>query len=166
MMTDVSRFLVPPGGGEVIWDGPIGTTAKVAAAAAGGRISICEMPVAPGYMVPPHTHGETDEYSFVLEGTIGARIGDEELHAPPGSWIIKPRGIMHTFWNAGPEQATILEILVPGQFEEFFRRSTALAREGTLTDDGLEALGAEYSTLVAMDWVPDLTARYGLEVDI
>jgi mannose-6-phosphate isomerase-like protein (cupin superfamily) len=165
-MPDVSRFLVPPGAGEVIWEGPIGTTVKVAAAAVGGLISICEMPVAPGYMVPPHTHGDTDEYSYVLEGTIGARIGDDELSAGPGSWILKPRGIMHTFWNAGPEQATILEILVPGRFEGFFRRSSALARDGVLTDDALASLAAEYATAVSMDWVPDLTARYGLEVDI
>jgi quercetin dioxygenase-like cupin family protein len=165
-MAGDSRLFVPPDAGEAIWDGPIGTVVKVASAATHGRISICEMPVAPGYMVPPHTHEETDEFSYVLKGTIGARIGNDELHAPPGSWILKPRGIMHTFWNAGPGHARILEILVPGRFEEFFRRSSALARDGGLTDDALADLAAEYATPVSMEWVEELAARYDLQVDI
>ena len=68
-------------------------------------------------MVPPHTHRDTDEWSYVLEGRIGARIGDQDLSAEPGSWILKPRGVMHTFWNAGPEPARIIELLTPGRFE-------------------------------------------------
>lgn len=161
-----TRFLVPPTGGEIIWDGPIGTTVKVPAAATAGLLSICEMPVAAGYMVPPHTHHDTDEWSYVLEGTIGARIGDDEFSAEPGSWILKPRGVMHTFWNAGPAPARIIELLTPGLFEQFFRRMTALASTGELTDEGMDALAVEYGTTVAMDWVEDLATRYGLEVTI
>jgi hypothetical protein len=73
---------------------------------------------------------------------------------------------MHTFWNAGPGHARILEILVPGRFEEFFRRSSALARDGGLTDDALADLAAEYATPVSMEWVEELAARYDLQVDI
>jgi hypothetical protein len=124
------------------------------------------MPVAPGYMVPPHTHWDTDEWSYVLEGEVGARIGDEELSAGPGSWILKPRGIMHTFWNRGPLPARIVELLTPGRFEEFFRRSSSLAELGELTDERLTALAAEYGTTVGTDWVEDLAARCGLEVTI
>ena len=161
-----TRFLVPPGGGETIWDGPIGTTVKVSTEATGGALSICEMPVAAGFMVPPHTHHDTDEWSYVLEGHIGARVGDDEFTAAPGSWILKPRGLMHTFWNAGPAPARILELLTPGRFEHFFRRTVDLASRDELTDDVMDALATEYGTTVSMDWVEDLAARYGLEVTI
>jgi mannose-6-phosphate isomerase-like protein (cupin superfamily) len=161
-----SMLVVPPGSGERIWDGPIGTIVKVPSARTGGLLSVCEMPVAPGFMVPPHVHHETDEWSYVLEGTIGARIGDEELSAGPGTWILKPRGRMHTFWNAGPTPARIIELLTPGRFEHFFRDSVALAASGELTDERLEALGAEHATEVSMEWVDELMARYGLQVTI
>lgn len=161
-----TRFLVPPDSGDVIWDGPIGTTVKVSTELTGGALSICEMPVAAGYMVPPHTHHDTDEWSYVLEGRIGARIGDDEFTAEPGSWILKPRGLMHTFWNAGPEAARIIEILTPGLFEHFFRRMTDLASRDELTDEIMGGLAIEYGTTVSMDWVADLSARYGLEVTI
>jgi mannose-6-phosphate isomerase-like protein (cupin superfamily) len=159
-------YLVLPGGAEEIWDGPIGTSVIVPSAATDGRLSVCEMPVAPGFMVPPHTHHDTDEYSYVVSGRVGARVGDAEFTAEPGSWILKPRGVMHTFWNAGPEAAHLIELVVPGRFEEFFRRSTDLARRGELTDEGMEALGLEYGTTVSMDWVEDLARRYGLQITI
>jgi mannose-6-phosphate isomerase-like protein (cupin superfamily) len=161
-----SPYLVAPDGGERIWEGPIGTTVVIPERATGGLLSVCEMPVAAGYMVPPHTHHDTDEWSLVLEGRIGARIGDEELEAAPGTWILKPRGIMHTFWNLGPAPARIIELLTPGRFEHFFRRSTEIAARGELTDERLEALGAEYGTSVSMDWAEDLQSRYGLEITI
>ena len=73
---------------------------------------------------------------------------------------------MHTFWNAGPAPARIIELLTPGLFEQFFRRMTALASKGELTDEGMGELAVEFGTTVSMDWVEDLMARYGLEVAI
>ncbi len=161
-----SRFLIPPDGGEVIWSGPIGTTVKASTEFTGGGLSICEMPVAAGYMVPPHIHHDTDEWSYVLEGRVGARVGNDEFTAEPGSWILKPRGLMHTFWNAGPEPARIIELLTPGRFEQFFRRTAQLAVRDELSDDIMESLAAEYGTEVSMDWVEELSAKYGLQVTI
>jgi quercetin dioxygenase-like cupin family protein len=92
-----SDLVVPPDGGERIWDGPIDTVVKVPESMTGGHLSITSMAVSPGYMVPPHTHADTDEWSYVVRGRIGARIGDEEIAADAGSWILKPRGRMHTF---------------------------------------------------------------------
>lgn len=165
-VVEQTRFLVPSGIGDTIWDGPIGTCVKVSTEATGGALSICEMPVAAGYMVPPHTHHDTDEWSYVLEGRVGARVGDDEFTAEPGSWILKPRGLMHTFWNVGPESARIIELLTPGRFEHFFRRMSALAARDELTDDVMGELATEYGTTVSMDWVEDLAGRYGLEVTI
>ncbi|MEO7397409.1 MAG: cupin domain-containing protein [Ilumatobacteraceae bacterium] len=161
-----TRFMVGPADGDAIYDGPIGTTIKVAGSATGGVLSICEMPIAAGYMVPPHTHRDFDEWSVVLEGRVGARVGDDEFIAVAGSYILKPRGIQHTFWNPGPEPARIIELITPAGFEEFFRRVTKLANADELTDELMESMAAEYGTTVSMDWVDDLVDRYGLTVTV
>jgi mannose-6-phosphate isomerase-like protein (cupin superfamily) len=161
-----TRHLVLPGGGERIWDGPIDTTVIVPTEATHGALSITEMAVTPGYMVPPHVHHATDEWSYVLFGRIGARIGDDEFTAEPGSWILKPRGILHTFWNAGPAPARIIELLTPGAFEHMFRGMADLAARNELTDERLDALAQEHQTDIDMSWVDDLSARYGLEVTL
>jgi len=43
----------------------------------GGRLSITGMTLDPHRLVPPHVHADEDEYSYVVAGTIGARVGDE-----------------------------------------------------------------------------------------
>lgn len=161
---DRSRFLVTADAGAVVFDGPIGTTIKVRGDATNGVLSICEMPVAAGYMVPPHTHRDFDEWSYVLEGQIGARVGDDEFSAGAGEYILKPRGLMHTFWNAGPNPARLIELITPAGFETFFEDIGRLAAAGELTDELMGSMAEAYGTTVSMDWVEDLASRYGLEV--
>ena len=69
---------------------------------------------------PLHRHAREDEYSYVLEGSMGALLGDEELVAGPGDLVFKPRNQWHTFWNAGDAPARILEIISPAGFEKYF----------------------------------------------
>ena len=70
---------------------------------------------------PLHRHTREDEYSFVLEGRMGALLGDEVVEAGPGDLVFKPRNEWHTFWNAGDEPCRILEIIAPAGFEHFFK---------------------------------------------
>jgi mannose-6-phosphate isomerase-like protein (cupin superfamily) len=42
-----------------------------------------------------------DEYSYVLEGRMGAQLGADIVLADVGDLVFKPRGPWHTFWNAG-----------------------------------------------------------------
>src|SRR3712207_3250823 len=58
---------------------------------------------------PLHTHSNEHEASYVLEGEIGAQIGEEVLRAGPGTLVMKPKGIPHTFWNPGEVPAKLLE---------------------------------------------------------
>jgi quercetin dioxygenase-like cupin family protein len=111
------------GGADVIF--------KIDAETTGGAFSICETTAEPGRLIPPHLHETEDEFSYVIEGTIGVLIGDDEYIATAGSWVIKPRGIPHTYWNPGPEPARLIEIISPPGFEGFFRDlSRILATEG------------------------------------
>ena len=69
---------------------------------------------------PLHRHTREDEYSFVLQGRMGALLGDDVVEAGPGDLVHKPRDQWHTFWNAGDEPCRILEIISPAGFEGFF----------------------------------------------
>ena len=51
---------------------------KVSGADTGGVFAVVEHPIEPGRLVLPHVHLHEDEYSYVLEGTIGARVGNRE----------------------------------------------------------------------------------------
>ncbi len=48
--------------------GGLGVVFRLMGQATGGALSVVEHPIAPGTLVPPHTHSREDEYSYVLEG--------------------------------------------------------------------------------------------------
>jgi mannose-6-phosphate isomerase-like protein (cupin superfamily) len=94
----------------------------------GGGFSLVEHPIPPRTLAAPlHLHTREDEYSFVIEGRMGALLGNDVIVAETGELAFKPRGQWHTFWNAGDEPCRILEIISPGGFEHFFKELGALA---------------------------------------
>jgi hypothetical protein len=110
-----------------------------------------------------HTHRTEDEYSYVLEGTIGVEIGGETLEASAGDLVEKPRGIPHAFWNPADEPARLLELIVPGGFERYFTELDAiLARSGPPDLEALAELAARYDLEVDPGSIPRLAAAHGL----
>jgi quercetin dioxygenase-like cupin family protein len=162
--TGGERMVVEPGEGRITVDGPVGVVEKVHGRRTNGVISIVEHPIAPGVLVPPHTHADFDEWSYVLEGRVGARIGEQEFTAEPGSYILKPRRIIHAFWNAGPAPAGLIEIITPAGFENFFADVGDMLRTGGIDPDRMTALRARHGTTTDMTWVPELEARYDIKV--
>ncbi|MGZ4279049.1 MAG: cupin domain-containing protein, partial [Solirubrobacteraceae bacterium] len=79
---------------------------------------------------PLHRHLREDEYSFVLEGRVGALLGDEVVIAGPGDLFFKPRNQWHTFWNAGDEPARILGDHRPVGLRAVLRRARRPRRRG------------------------------------
>jgi quercetin dioxygenase-like cupin family protein len=94
---------------------------KVTAEASGGSLKIEEWGLPPGEMIPPHTHAREDECSFVLEGEMKCYVDGEVVLAQKGSYVIKPRGVPHAFYNSGAKTVRVMEILTPGDsFEGYF----------------------------------------------
>jgi mannose-6-phosphate isomerase-like protein (cupin superfamily) len=60
-----------------------------------------------------HVHHEDDEAWYVLEGTLGFRRGDELIDAPAGSAVLVPRGVAHSYWNAGSKPARYVLVMTP-----------------------------------------------------
>jgi mannose-6-phosphate isomerase-like protein (cupin superfamily) len=129
------------------------------------RFSLVEHPMSPRALAAPlHLHTREDEYSFVLEGRMGALLGDDVVEAGPGDLVFKPRNQWHTFWNAGDEPCRILEIISPAGFERFFRELDAMG--GALNADPatLAELNARYGLEMQPETVPDLLERFGLQI--
>ena len=120
--------------------GSIGVRWMIDGAEADQRFSLVEHAMSPRALAAPlHLHTREDEYSYVLQGRMGALLGDDVVEAGPGDLVHKPRNQWHTFWNAGDEPTRILEIISPASFEQFFRELDALG--GAINADP-EALAA------------------------
>jgi quercetin dioxygenase-like cupin family protein len=161
------KIVVEADEGASVSLGGVGVVFKVPGEMTGGVVSIVEHPLDPGRLIPPHIHHKEDELSYVLSGEIGVRIGDTDYTAGPGSYVFKPRGIPHTFWNAGPEPAYLIELLLPSGFENFFAALGELA--ATCPPEEFPARRAELAEqydhyFVHDEWVPELEAKHGLKV--
>jgi quercetin dioxygenase-like cupin family protein len=126
----------------------------------GGGFSLVEHPVPPRSLCAPfHRHDGVDEYSFVLEGRMGALLGDEVIYADAGELAFKPRDQWHTFWNAGDEPCRVLEVISPAGFEHFFREFDEQTKNGTFDP---EALSVKYGIEFDMESVPRICSEHGL----
>ncbi len=162
MATTLAR-IVGPKDGKLGKLGGIGVRFMIHGAESGGGFALVEHPMEPRALAAPmHRHSREDEYSFVLEGRVGADLGGEIVYGEVGDLIFKPRGQWHTFWNAGDAPARILEIISPAGFEKFFDTVTELAGRGELDPAKLVALAAEYGTEVDLTSVPGLVAAHEL----
>jgi mannose-6-phosphate isomerase-like protein (cupin superfamily) len=158
------RLVVAAGEGEIVLRGGFGVIGKVSGAETGGNFSVVEHPLEPGILgAPPHTHANEDETSFVIEGEIGVLIGEEEFLAGPGTYVLKPRGVPHAFWNTGPEPARILEIISPAGFERYFEELAEVLSAGGPPDLGrISEIASSYGLTFHMEGVLNLLERHGL----
>ena len=149
--------LVGPADGKFIDLVGLGVRFMVWGEESGGGFALVEHPISPRHLCAPlHRHSREDEYSYVLEGRMGAQLGEAVLYAEPGDLAFKPRDQWHTFWNAGDTICRVLEIISPAGFEHFFDERGDGRRSR-------EELGADYGVEFDVDSVPRLCAEHGLE---
>ena len=142
---------------------PEGVTDRfmVGANESGGGFALVEHGLAPRALAAPlHRHSREDEYSYVLEGRLGALLGDEEVFGEPGDLVFKPRGQWHTFWNAGDVPARILEIISPGGLEELFRQIDTL--EGEPDPAQMAEMAGRYGCELDFEATMPIVERHGL----
>jgi mannose-6-phosphate isomerase-like protein (cupin superfamily) len=145
--------------------GSIGVRFLIDGSEADRRLSLVDHSMSPRALAAPlHRHTREDEYSFVLEGRMGALLGDEVVEAGPGDLVHKPRNQWHTFWNAGDEPCRILEIISPSGFEHFFQELSDGGGALEMDPAELEALNARYGLEMQPESVPGLLERFGLVI--
>ena len=147
-------------------EGLLGATLLLASERANGEFALVEHSLAPRALgAPVHTHRNEDEYSLVVEGTIGVEIDGDVLEATAESVVLKPRGVPHAFWNPTDRPARLLELIVPGGFETYFTElGEILGRPGPPDFDALGSLAARYDLELDPGSIPRLAAEHGLDV--
>ena len=158
-------MVVGPDDGKRGFLGSIGVRFLIDGSDAGERFSLVEHPMSPRALAAPlHLHTREDEYSFVLEGRMGALLGDDVTEAGPGDLVFKPRNQWHTFWNAGDEPCRILEIISPAGFERFFEELVDLGGAGAADPEAFAQLRERYGLEMQPATVPELLARFRLRM--
>jgi mannose-6-phosphate isomerase-like protein (cupin superfamily) len=165
MQTAAGVKIVGPADAQEGFLGSIGVRFMIDGAEAGERFSLVEHPMSPRALAAPlHLHTREDEYSYVLQGRMGALLGDDVVEAGPGDLVHKPRNQWHTFWNAGDEPCRILEIISPAGFEHFFRELSDLGGAMAADPDEFARLRGRYGLDMQPESVPELVQRFGLRV--
>ena len=148
-----------PEDGDFFDFGGLGVHWKIEGAASRQRFAVVHHPIAPHALAAPlHFHHNEDEYSFVLKGKLGALLGDDVVIAETGSWVFKPRGQWHTFWNPGDAPCEIIEIISPAGFENYFRE----VADAWGDVEKFQQINAKYDLDMDFDSVPLLCERFGL----
>ncbi len=114
-------FYLPPNP-EPLVAGPTGMSIRtwVRQSQTNGQFSSVEFAVGPKVMGPaPHVHAELDELMFVAEGTVSVLVGEEVYQVAAGGWHLRPRGLVHTFWNATDQPARAFDFYFQQPFEEY-----------------------------------------------
>jgi len=163
--TTTTTKVMGPRDGKAGFLGSIGVRFMIDGSDADERFSLVEHPMSPRALAAPlHRHTREDEYSFILEGRMGALLGDDVVEGGPGDLVHKPRNQWHTFWNAGDEPCRILEIISPAGFEQFFRELDAMGGAINADPEALAALNERYGQQMQPESVPELLERFGLVI--
>jgi mannose-6-phosphate isomerase-like protein (cupin superfamily) len=118
-----------------------------------GLLGSTETVLPPGILgAPPHSHKGFDEICRVLEGTLTIMVGDRLYQVGAGDWHLRPRGIVHSFWNAGKVPAKFIELYVPGGHEAYMSDLADLFVNNARPKPGdLDKLANKYD--ITFDWL-------------
>src|SRR4029079_18143104 len=109
------------------------------AASSGGELLAFDFALRPGGAVPiPHVHPIQTERFAVTAGRMRFRVGLRTVIAGPGDVVEVQPGVMHSFANAGDEEARVrVEVRPALRMEEMFAEVVAMAQAGRMTRRGL-----------------------------
>ena len=140
------------------------------AADTNGELVVVETFVQPhGFVAAGHVHPSQEERFEVLRGTVGFRMGRDEIVAGPGQRITVPAGTAHRFWNAGDDEAHfVCEIRPALQFEQLIETMFGLASDGKTNRKGmpnplrLAVIADAHFDTVRLPFPPAFLQRFGL----
>ena len=94
-------------------------------------IAIADSTVPPGFPGPVrHRHASMTDIFYVLEGELAFDLGGEWRILGPGSFVLVPPGVVHTFANRGSAPARFLNIYQPAGLEQYLKEAAKRMAEG------------------------------------
>ena len=109
-----------------------------------------------------HKHTQENEISYVLEGQLSVFQNGEVQVASAGEYVIKPKGIFHTFWNSTDKQIRFIEIITPGNFEYYFDELAPFLSTDPPQLDKVKETAAKYGLIVDPFAANEIVQKYGL----
>lgn len=109
------------------------------AATTSGRSTTFEELCPPGVVAPPHVHDNEEEAFYVLEGDLVFLLDDQEIDAPPGTYIHVAPGTRHGF-RCNSEVGRVFNTLVPGGFDHGISEHGIAAPQVIMPPPGVSAL--------------------------
>jgi mannose-6-phosphate isomerase-like protein (cupin superfamily) len=79
------------------------------------------------FRIPPHIHTEHDETIYVLEGSMGVKLGERTFTATAGCSFTIPINVPHTIWNESGVRVRFLNVIVAARYLDYFREMAAAA---------------------------------------
>jgi len=144
--------------------GSMGVRFMIDGGDSGGGFSLVEHVISTRALAAPlHRHTREDEFSYIVEGRMGALLGDEVVFGSPGDLVFKPRQQWHTFWNAGDAPVRLLEVISPAGFEKYFAELVRLGGSTKLDPATLGALAGRFGLEVDPKSIPLLVQRFDLK---
>ena len=113
-------LIVGPDDGESFWIGDHRVTIKAGGADTGGHYGLIESRPSVGSGPPLHVHHGVDEAVWIIQGHVRFRCGERDFTIGPGSFVLLPRDVPHTFLVIGEQDAVLLGLLAPGGSERYF----------------------------------------------
>jgi len=109
------------------------------AATTDGELLAFELGLRPGGAVPiPHVHPIQTERFEVVEGLMRFRVGLRRRLAGPGEVVEVAPGVLHSFANAGDEEARVrVEVRPALAMEEMLAEVVAMAEAGLMNRRGM-----------------------------
>jgi mannose-6-phosphate isomerase-like protein (cupin superfamily) len=112
-------LFLEPGAGRRYDLGPMWSIFKADGAETQDRYSVSEWWLDAEQEGPgPHFHERNEELFYVLDGTMTFLVGETLVDAPRGSFLRIPAGMVHDFLNRTEARAGVLNVFIPGGFEE------------------------------------------------
>jgi mannose-6-phosphate isomerase-like protein (cupin superfamily) len=109
---DLRPIVVPPGGGH-----RVGNVEFLARTADTPRFTFGVIEFARGRELTAHIHQDEDDAFYILEGELTFVLGDDQVKAPPGTFVLVPPGVEHGFRNDGSRPVRMLNIHAPAGFD-------------------------------------------------
>jgi uncharacterized cupin superfamily protein len=128
---------------------------------------VIELTIPPGGSPPLHIHDTLDDSFLMLEGEAVIRCGERSLVARPGTYVVLPSGVEHTFRVTSPEPAKMLLVHADDHFLDFIEEVGTPAVEMRLpptTESGLDRdalirAGAAHALRIVGPSLEDAEAR-------
>lgn len=169
----LNGFEVPPM--EPLAPGPHGVAIRirVRSSQTANQYTCVETALAPKTMGPsPHRHESLDELAFVLDGVLSVMVQDDVYDVPAGGMHWRPRGVVHSFWNATDEPVIFLDMFLNQNFDEYLEaffalREAATRPESTVSDrefgQQMAELDREFGVTQFHNQRGEILERYGLK---